>query len=103
MHWEGFVAGAVAGASGTLVGHAFDTAKVIEQVGGSGPRQTLNIRTLYRGILTPLLTAGFLRSLNFGVFGARLHGTARGRCLRAARAAPPVAPASHGPSLLPRD
>jgi len=73
MQWDGFVAGAVAGASGTLVGHAFDTAKVIEQVGRSGPRQTLNIRTLYRGVVPPLLTTGFLRSLNFGVFEARPH------------------------------
>mmetsp|Transcript_6661 Transcript_6661/g.20739 ORF Transcript_6661/g.20739 Transcript_6661/m.20739 type:complete len:185 (+) Transcript_6661:225-779(+) len=78
LHWEGFLAGAVAGASGTLVGHAFDTAKVIEQVGGSVPRQTMNLRTLYRGILPPLLTTGFLRSLNFGIFEEmklRLAGT----------------------------
>ena len=66
--WHGLVAGLVAGASGVLVGHAFDTAKVQAQVGqstaaGSG----FSLLQLYRGILPPLLTTGATRSLYFGV------------------------------------
>ena len=36
--WHSFVSGAVAGASGTLVGHAFDTLKVHEQLGRRAQR-----------------------------------------------------------------
>ena len=75
--WIGFASGVVAGATGVLVGHAFDTLKVQAQV-GAGPSQPsgdataepalYRIRALYRGIVPPLLTTGAIRSLYFGVF-----------------------------------
>ena len=72
--WLGFASGAVAGATGVLVGHAFDTMKVEAQIGGgrsaTQPAVPLLQRTLklYRGILPPLLTTGAIRSLYFAVF-----------------------------------
>ena len=74
--WIGFASGVVAGATGVLVGHAFDTLKVQAQV-GAGPSQPSGataepalhrILALYRGIVPPLLTTGAIRSLYFGVF-----------------------------------
>ena len=74
--WIGFASGVVAGATGVLVGHAFDTLKVQAQV-GAGPSQPsgataepalYRILALYRGIVPPLLTTGAIRSLYFGVF-----------------------------------
>lgn len=64
--WAGFVAGVVAGGSGVLVGHAFDTAKVQQQVGGQAGQ--MSMKNLYRGILPPLCTTGAVRSLYFGLF-----------------------------------
>ena len=74
--WIGFASGVVAGATGVLVGHAFDTLKVQAQVGagpsqpsGATAEQALHrILALYRGIVPPLLTTGAIRSLYFGVF-----------------------------------
>jgi len=66
--WHGFAAGAIAGATGTLVGHAFDTLKVQEQLGQRRKLTASTFLTLYRGIIPPLLTTGTLRSLNFGAF-----------------------------------
>ena len=67
--WHGVAAGLVAGASGVIIGHAFDTAKVQAQVGKTAvvqtPRQFLE---LYRGILPPLLTTGTMRAFYFGVY-----------------------------------
>ena len=74
--WIGFASGVVAGATGVLVGHAFDTLKVQAQV-GAGPSQAASsasepalrrVLALYRGILPPLLTTGGIRSIYFGVF-----------------------------------
>ena len=64
--WHGLLAGSVAGASGVLIGHAFDTAKVHAQIGGTPGR--LKAVQLYRGIVPPLLTTGCVRSLYFGVY-----------------------------------
>ena len=78
--WHAFASGAAAGASGTLVGHAFDTAKVEAQI---GRRLAVTngvlpwLISLYRGILPPLISTGALRSLNFGLFERNkrwLHG-----------------------------
>ena len=74
--WIGFASGVVAGATGVLVGHAFDTLKVQAQV-GAGPSQPSvasaepalrRVLALYRGIVPPLLTTGAIRSLYFGLF-----------------------------------
>ncbi|KAL1519529.1 hypothetical protein AB1Y20_023044 [Prymnesium parvum] len=76
--WIGFVAGVVAGGSGVIAGHAFDTLKVQAQSGqkfappSDGGRGLLAharfLRSLYRGILPPLLSTGAVRSLYFGIF-----------------------------------
>jgi solute carrier family 25 (mitochondrial carnitine/acylcarnitine transporter), member 20/29 len=72
--WFGFASGVVAGATGVLVGHAFDTMKVQAQIDGgpalasSSQGPLLQLIALYRGILPPLLTTGAIRSLYFGVF-----------------------------------
>lgn len=68
--WHGLVAGSVAGASGVLVGHAFDTAKVQAQVGGSSSMKLSPsaVLGLYRGVLPPLMSTGAVRSLYFGVY-----------------------------------
>ena len=70
--WIGFASGVVAGGTGVLVGHAFDTLKVQAQVGASPSRISepglWRVLALYRGILPPLLTTGGIRSLYFGVF-----------------------------------
>jgi len=75
--WHGLVAGCIAGASGVVIGHAFDTAKVQAQVSSgsdsstsssSKPRALRSVLSLYRGIVPPLLSTGAVRSLYFGVY-----------------------------------
>jgi len=61
-------AGLLAGASGTIVGHPMDTAKVRLQVGQ--PFVSFSFRQLYRGILPPLLTTGIVQSVNFTLYEA---------------------------------
>lgn len=63
-----FIAGSVAGASGVLVGHPFDSLKVRLQVGQTLQFTTVNwyvIKQLYRGILPPLMTVGTIQAINF--------------------------------------
>ena len=70
--WHGLAAGSVAGASGVLIGHSFDTLKVQAQVGRvHSTANTLSlsgIAKLYRGIGPPLLTTGAMRSFYFGTY-----------------------------------
>ena len=75
--WLGFVSGVVAGGSGVIAGHAFDTLKVQAQAGQKAapaqhdPGLAASVRAflkLYRGILPPLLSTGAVRSFYFGVF-----------------------------------
>ena len=73
--WLGLVSGGIAGATGVLVGHAFDTMKVQAQLGGASPAAAPStaplpqrILALYRGILPPLLTTGAVRAVYFAVF-----------------------------------
>ena len=92
--WIGFASGVVAGATGVLVGHAFDTLKVQAQVGaapsqpsGATAKPALRrVLALYRGIVPPLLTTGAIRSLYFGVF-ENLRATFADSSLRATVAA----------------
>ena len=70
-----FCAGLVAGACGTLVGHPFDTVKALHQTSNSSvfaaQRKRLSlrfIRSLYRGLLPPLLTTGVFQCLSFGAY-----------------------------------
>lgn len=60
--------GLIAGASGVVIGHPFDTLKVFYQINPSKTTFNLNIRTLYRGILPPLLTSGSIQSINFTLY-----------------------------------
>ena len=48
--WHGLAAGSVAGASGVLIGHAFDTAKVQAQVGTPASRVTTPMQVPYRTV-----------------------------------------------------
>ncbi len=66
---DGLVAGLVAGAAGVLVGHAFDTAKVQQQIGRK-LTELPSIGFLYRGIIPPLVSTGAVRSLYFGTYEA---------------------------------
>mmetsp|Transcript_25180 Transcript_25180/g.41956 ORF Transcript_25180/g.41956 Transcript_25180/m.41956 type:complete len:282 (-) Transcript_25180:1005-1850(-) len=63
-----FVAGIVAGASGTIVGHPLDTLKTRFQVGKKLSTAAFNshyIRQLYRGLIPPVCTSGAIQSVNF--------------------------------------
>jgi solute carrier family 25 carnitine/acylcarnitine transporter 20/29 len=79
--WVGFVCGAVSGTTAVVVGHPLDTIKTKLQAQSSrfGARpSTLSVaravlaaeglRGLYRGIVPPLLSTGFLRSVQFSVY-----------------------------------
>lgn len=70
LHYAPFVAGVLAGANGTLVGHLFDTLKTRFQVGRALNNKVdfFFIRQLYRGILPPLLTSGAIQSTSFFLF-----------------------------------
>lgn len=67
-------AGMFAGACGIFVGYPFDTMKVKLQFSATGIKQEkipFNIKglqLLYRGVLVPMLTAGIMQSLNFGLY-----------------------------------
>jgi solute carrier family 25 carnitine/acylcarnitine transporter 20/29 len=61
-----FASGLVAGLSGVLVGHPFDTLKVRMQTGVHG--HPLTLFSVYRGVGPPLLTTGIVQAMNFGLF-----------------------------------
>lgn len=68
------MAGFVAGCMGIFAGHPFDTIKTRMQIDDGKPIFLRNgtlfaaIRDLYRGILPPTLTVGFMASINFFVY-----------------------------------
>ena len=70
-----FLAGLCSGVVGVIVGQPFDTNKVHRQVGltvkSTGLLQYIKIH--YKGIVPPLLTAGFIRALNFGIWQNSLY------------------------------
>ena len=75
--WKGYLvpvlAGSVAGACGILVGHPFDSLKVRMQVAKNlaAPKfDFATIKQLYRGMMPPLLTAGFLQAFLFSTYEA---------------------------------
>jgi hypothetical protein len=67
-------AGLFAGACGIFVGYPFDTMKVKLQSTAGGivqdkvPFNFKGLRLLYRGVIVPMLTAGIMQSMNFGVY-----------------------------------
>jgi solute carrier family 25 (mitochondrial carnitine/acylcarnitine transporter), member 20/29 len=76
-------AGLFAGACGIFVGYPFDTMKVKLQSTAGGmvqenvPFNLKGLRMLYRGVLVPMLTAGILQSMNFGVYDTARRQTLR--------------------------
>jgi len=81
MFWCDFMAGWVGGCAGLLVGHPFDTLKVRQQAftDSSLAKVTLDcmknegVRGLFKGMYYPILSAGALNSLFFGVYGVSLR------------------------------
>jgi len=81
MFWCDFVAGWVGGCAGILVGHPFDTLKVRQQAFQHGSLASITLdclkhegaRGLFKGMLYPMLSAGALNSLFFGVYGVSLR------------------------------
>lgn len=71
MNISSFIAGSIAGASGVLVGHPFDSLKVRMQVGQNYQVKQWNadvIRQLYRGISPPLVSVGGIAAINFALY-----------------------------------
>lgn len=71
MHISPFLAGSIAGACGIFMGHPFDTLKVRMQVGNNLDYKKIDIhliKQLYRGLLSPLLSAGTIASINFSLY-----------------------------------
>lgn len=71
MNVSSFIAGSIAGASGVLVGHPFDSLKVRMQVGQNLVIKGWNVdvlRQLYRGIMPPLITVGGVAAINFALY-----------------------------------
>jgi len=82
MFWCDFLAGWVGGSAGLLVGHPFDTLKVRQQAGlqdASLVKVTANtikhegVKGLFKGMYYPIIAAGALNSLFFGVYGVSLR------------------------------
>lgn len=65
------LAGTFAGAMGIFVGHPFDTLKTRIQIGQKLGKDEVGMklfRTLYRGVVPPLCTAGIMQSINFSLY-----------------------------------
>ena len=76
MSWCDFAAGLVGGSSGLICGHPIDTVKTVQQARGDGmlavARDILTReggRGFFKGMLYPVLTAGAINSIFFGVYG----------------------------------
>ncbi|XP_023336676.1 mitochondrial basic amino acids transporter, partial [Eurytemora carolleeae] len=76
-----FVAGCIGGSAGVAVGHPLDTLKVKQQFGKGGTLWEVAVKSvrteggagLFKGLLAPMLTAGGLNSLFFGVYAVSLQ------------------------------
>lgn len=85
--WFDFVAGSVGGCLGLLAGHPLDTIKVRQQTMGhvSATKGIVNtfkfegVRGFYKGMGFPLLSAGTLNSIFFGVYGNTLRHLSKGK------------------------
>jgi len=62
---KSFLFGYIAGFSGIVTSHPFDTIKTRYQ---EGKRINFNLRNLYRGVTAPLIGVGLEKSLVFGTF-----------------------------------
>jgi len=76
-----FTAGTVAGVSGVIVGHPFDTIKVRLQANGKGRGSTSFVSlvkkegffALYKGMGPPIMTDAVVNSVLFGVYGTSVR------------------------------
>lgn len=77
-----YIAGAMGGIGGVFVGHPFDTLKIQLQIRTHGDHKVLNSyhawnmvkaaglrKGIYRGMMFPLVSYGFVNSVFFGVYG----------------------------------
>ena len=62
---KSFLFGYIAGFSGIVASHPFDTIKTRYQ---EGKRINFNLRNLYRGVTAPLIGVGLEKALVFGTF-----------------------------------
>ena len=62
---ENFAYGYISGMAGIIVSHPFDTLKTSIQ---ENKPITKNLRTLYRGLIPPLIGVGFEKAVVFGVY-----------------------------------
>ena len=71
------VAGWVGGSTGLMCGHPLDTVKVLQQAGEKTSMtrvirriaESEGVRGYFKGMLYPVLTAGAINSVFFGVYG----------------------------------
>lgn len=78
--WVGFACGSVSGLTAILIGHPLDTLKTRMQASQSASLlgtlrstvQTGGIRSLYRGMVPPLIGTSALRSVQFGVYASSM-------------------------------
>ncbi|XP_059177535.1 solute carrier family 25 member 45-like [Physella acuta] len=86
MAFNDFVAGALGGMAGVVLGHPFDTVKLQMQIRTSGDHNLHRLRDawssvavqglrrgLYRGMMFPLCSYGLVNSIFFGAYGNMLH------------------------------
>jgi solute carrier family 25 (mitochondrial carnitine/acylcarnitine transporter), member 20/29 len=73
---QSFIAGFLTGSIQTILGHPFDTIKVLMQTNKfTGYRYNTNLKGLYKGLSYPLITQSVVVSSLFGVFEtAKSHG-----------------------------
>ncbi|CAG5133521.1 unnamed protein product [Candidula unifasciata] len=77
-----YIAGAVAGMSGVVIGHPFDTTKLQMQIRTTGDHKLTRVRDafasvaaqglkngLFRGMMFPVVSYGLVNSMFFGVYG----------------------------------
>ncbi|OTF79738.1 Mitochondrial carrier protein-like protein [Euroglyphus maynei] len=70
-----FVSGCVGGAAGVIIGHPFDTVKVImqtskQQISAMSVIRNCSISSLYQGIKAPLTGLAAINAVVFGVYGS---------------------------------
>lgn len=81
MFWCDFMAGWIGGCAGLLVGHPFDTLKVRQQAFQNSSLSQITkecikkegVKGLFKGMFYPMLSAGALNSIFFGVYGVSLR------------------------------
>ena len=80
MSWCDFIAGWVGGSAGLVCGHPMDTVKVLQQAGGTPSIMRViydtakqeGFRGFLKGMFYPVMTAGAINSIFFGVYGVSM-------------------------------